>query len=322
MTEQTLSKTVSIHATIDGDFGSRVALEDDATNRVVKVDWKKDDDFKIKVNGTDYTFTYTDNKKFECSDPNFPTTFTEGGFVIATYPGTTPVGYSTQPGTLEGAASLLTMTAMLNVNAGQSTENLDLVSSIVKLTLINNDFKGKEMTQVSLNAGSSAVVAVTETFTRTTTDGSIVAYLVIPEMVLNMKAITIHAVCGEENYFASLSNKSLETGKLYNVNKKMDKMGEIGSITDPAQAKKGDYAMLDGTFIPKGTLLTDTQKAFVRGIVFWTTDDSNTSGQTPAKLTDDKIMAADFPNCNHGLIVSLKEVAGNLAWQYVDNPDE
>lgn len=48
----------------------------------------------------------------------------------------------------------------------------------------------------------------------------------------------------------------------------MDKMGEIGSITDPAQAKKGDYAMLDGTFIPKGASLTDTQKAFVRGIVF------------------------------------------------------
>lgn len=241
MTEQTLSKTVSIHATIEDDFGSRVALEDDATNRVVKVDWKKNDDFKIKVNGTDYTFTYTDNKKFECSDPNFPTTFTEGGFVIATYPATTPVVYSTQPGTLEGAASLLTMTATLNVNAGQSTENLDLVfkhtSSIVKLTLINNDFKGKEVTQVLLNAGSSAVVAVTETFTGTTIYGSIVAYLVIPETVLNMKAITIHAVCGEGNYFASLSNKSLETGKLYNVNKKMDKMGEIGSITDPAQAK-------------------------------------------------------------------------------------
>lgn len=126
MTEKTEAKTMTIRATIDGDLGSRVTLEDDVTKRVVKVDWKKGDDFNMNVNGTDYTFTYTDNKKFECSAPNFPATFTEGGFVTATYPATTPMVYSAQAGTLEGAASLLTMTAKLYVNANQSTENLDL----------------------------------------------------------------------------------------------------------------------------------------------------------------------------------------------------
>lgn len=33
-------------------------------------------------------------------------------------------------------------------------------------------------------------------------------------------------------------------------------------------------------------------------------------------------MATDFPHCNHGLIVSLKDVAGNLAWQFMQNVDE
>jgi len=61
--------------------------------------------------------------------------------------------------------------------------------------------------------------------------------------------------------------------------------------------------------------LTDAQKTNVAGIVFWTTADSNTSGKTPAKLTDDKIMATDFPNCTHGLIVSLNDVSQGTKWQ-------
>lgn len=91
----------------------------------------------------------------------------------------------------------------------------------------------------------------------------------------------------------------------------------MGDITDPAQAKKGDFVMKDGSFISysEDITLTDKQKANVAGIVFWTTADSNTSGNTPANLTDDKIMAIDFKDCTHGLIVSLTDVATNCAWQ-------
>ena len=85
-----------------------------------------------------------------------------------------------------------------------------------------------------------------------------------------------------------------------------------------SEAKKGDLAMADGTFISytKIATLTDAQKANVAGIVFWTTADSNTSGNTPARLTDDEIMKEDFPYCTHGLIVSLKKFSQNSTnWQ-------
>ena len=90
----------------------------------------------------------------------------------------------------------------------------------------------------------------------------------------------------------------------------------LGDITNPADVVTGDYAMVDGSFISGSATLTDEQKAGVAGIVYWTTKDTDPTGrQTPASLTDDKVLAADFPNCNHGLIVSLKNVSTSLAWQ-------
>ena len=98
----------------------------------------------------------------------------------------------------------------------------------------------------------------------------------------------------------------------------------IAYITDPAQARKGDLALDDGTFLAKSVftgMSTAEQAALksrVRGIVFWTTADTDLTDvnrETPAKLSDDKIMAADFPNCTHGLIVSLTDVSAGTKWQ-------
>lgn len=48
----------------------------------------------------------------------------------------------------------------------------------------------------------------------------------------------------------------------------------------------------------------------VVGIVFWTPSETTTeSRQTPASLTDDKIMAADHPECTHGLAVALEDIS-------------
>ncbi|MBP3553551.1 MAG: DUF1566 domain-containing protein, partial [Bacteroidaceae bacterium] len=59
-------------------------------------------------------------------------------------------------------------------------------------------------------------------------------------------------------------------------------------------------------------------KSQASGIVFWTTAETTTEGRTtPAKLTDDVIMATDFPNCTHGLIVSLTDASASCAWQGV-----
>lgn len=87
----------------------------------------------------------------------------------------------------------------------------------------------------------------------------------------------------------------------------------------------GDFLMKDGSLLPKGTVLSAAQKANVAAIVFWSpaeTDYTDTSRITPARLTDDKIMAADYPECNHGLAVCVKQITDNgaetMVWQQED----
>lgn len=224
MTEQNETKVTTIIATIEGDMNSRVTLTDDEANHVLKVDWKTGDDFKINVNGNDYTFSYTGNDAFECTDPNFPEAFTAAGTVTATYPATAPTAYDEQPGILEGAADFITMTATLNVEARQSTSNLELKfkhnTAVVKLNLSNEDFAGKSVTSIGLKAGGTPVVTASEALTGDA-DGSVTAYLVIPSASFAMAGITIHATCNGNSYSASLSDKTLQAGKLYNVNKQM-----------------------------------------------------------------------------------------------------
>ena len=82
----------------------------------------------------------------------------------------------------------------------------------------------------------------------------------------------------------------------------------------------GDFLMADGTLVSKDVTLTNEQKANVAAIVFWSPAETDpTSRTTPASLTDDKIRTADFPNCNHGLAVAVKNTTYSgseaMAWQ-------
>lgn len=86
----------------------------------------------------------------------------------------------------------------------------------------------------------------------------------------------------------------------------------------------GDFLMADGTLVSKDETLTEEQKANVAAIVFWSPAETDPAGRTtPASLTDDKIMEADFPSCNHGLAVAVKKATYNgnerMNWQ---NPYE
>lgn len=86
----------------------------------------------------------------------------------------------------------------------------------------------------------------------------------------------------------------------------------------------GDFLMTNGTLVSKDETLTEEQKANVAAIVFWSPAETDPTGRTtPANLTDDKIMAADFPGCNHGLAVAVKKATYNgnerMNWQ---NPYE
>lgn len=100
-----------------------------------------------------------------------------------------------------------------------------------------------------------------------------------------------------------------------------------------ADVKKGDYIYTDGTTSDGGLRMIYTDGSMVSlsgadkpqpvagktvaGIVFWTPSETTTEGRiSPASLTDDKIMAAEHPDCTRGLAVSLKEVSSSTTWQF------
>ena len=155
-------------------------------------------------------------------------------------------------------------------------------------------------------------------------DTSVKGYLMLtPYYIQENQSVTFHveatatdgATYKSEDITVSTKGYLFEAGQCKTLKRTLTKVVPIMGDKTATQAVKGDYAMADGSFISKGATLTDEQKANVRGIVFWTTADSNTSGTTPAKLTDDKIMQADFPNCTHGLIVALNNISGSSQWQ-------
>ena len=76
-----------------------------------------------------------------------------------------------------------------------------------------------------------------------------------------------------------------------------------------SKAQIGDFLLRDGSLVDKDSLKS-FQKDSVAAVVFWTPAYTDTTGRvTPARLTDDKIMAADFPNCTHGLAVAVRDIA-------------
>ena len=155
-------------------------------------------------------------------------------------------------------------------------------------------------------------------------DTSVKGYLMLtPYNIKANQSVTFHveatatdgATYKSEDINVSTRGYLFEAGQCKTLKRTLTKVVPIMGDKTATQAVKGDYAMADGTFISKGATLTDEQKANVRGIVFWTTADSNISGTTPASLADDKIMQADFSHCNHGLIVALNNISGNSIWQ-------
>ena len=101
------------------------------------------------------------------------------------------------------------------------------------------------------------------------------------------------------------------------------------------EVKPGDYIYSDGSISDGGlrvryaddriewakTKPAPTAGKVVSAIVFWTSDEIiDKYRKTPANLTDDRVMASDYPNCTHGLAVSLNEVSSGMEWQNPENP--
>lgn len=86
----------------------------------------------------------------------------------------------------------------------------------------------------------------------------------------------------------------------------------LGEIVDPALTSLGDFAMIDGSFVSKDNAATMTpdQLAGCVGIVFWTENEAGT-----ATLATDPLLAIDFPDYNHGLIMALENLIEDDLWQ-------
>lgn len=310
---------VMLNAKIIDDSQTRVFLGDD-TGETTDIYWSDDtsDAFSLEVDNNIYIFTkqgVTSNAltaDFKCN--NAPT-LTVGEYV-AKYPSENVASYAEQIGTKEALKNYHYMEAAFTISEGEDWDDVNLnfktKVAIVKLTLSNDAFKEKNVTSLKLMAGRTSVVTATSTYTGSE-EGMIEAYFAIPSQSFSMTETSIVATCEGNNYVASLGDKTLAAGKLYQVNKSLTL--KQGNIIDPRSTQVGDFAMKDGSFIQKGTTLTDEQKANVIGIVYWTTKAGNTT------LTNDKVMNADFPNCTNGLVVSLKDVSTGVTWQATTTDD-
>lgn len=243
---------------------------------------------------------------------------------VAKYPYTTgSIAYGSQKGTKENLKNYHYMEAYINNTTELEWSALPALTfetkvAIVKLVLSHEDFKGQTVSGVKIESDGETVVTATESF-EADANGAVEVWFAIPEANFQMKNTTISAIYNGGNYAysASLGDKTLSAGKLYKVTKSMERGTEVLYNKSAEQAVTGDFAMKDGTFISGSATLTSEQKANVAGVVFWTTKetDLSDSSQILANLADDKIMAADFPNCTHGLIVALRDFSTSVAWQ-------
>lgn len=116
---------------------------------------------------------------------------------------------------------------------------------------------------------------------------------------------------------------TISADKLKGIKKGTYKTFRIGggatgaSIEKSHELQVGDFLLKDGNLIGKDKTLTAEQKADVAAIVFWSPAETTADGRTtPASLTDDKVMAAEHPNCNHGLAVAVKKLYSDaIGWQ-------
>lgn len=171
----------------------------------------------------------------------------------------------------------------------------------------------------------------------------------LKEQTLIAKSSFIQVTTGDGTFLYKLPNaKTFKAGNAYTYNITVKANGIevteaiIGEWTDGGSeavtsktvlvnytadnVKKGDYIYKDGTIsdgglrqiYSDGTMVCEATKPQPRtiknnpvvGIVFWTPSETMTeSRQTPASLTDDKIMAADHPECTHGLAVALEDIS-------------
>ena len=236
-------EAVTVHAVMDEGM-TKVTLGDDS-GETTPVYWDADDKIGITIGVTTYTFDRTDKASesktasFEYGEgePELPT-LTAGEYTF-TYPASGKAALASQTGTKDGLKNYHYMEATFTATDGQEWNNLPGLSfetkvAIVKLTLTNEAFKGKEVSAVTLKSAKATYTA-TGTFTGSDADGSIVVYLAVEPASLTDCIIT--AICETKTYEAGLSGKTLESGKLYRVSKTMETYIDLSPAVEGQDGK-------------------------------------------------------------------------------------
>ncbi len=242
----------------------------------------------------------------------------------------------------------------LELNIGRSAEVTDAVASVtLDDVALAGTFKPGEVTDItsrdSRAAGISAGTATGGAIALGTSLSDANEAIVIPQDLAG-KTLTFTLTSGGKLVYTFPESTTFESGRkyVYNVTLKLTELSVTSRIADwavtddadgdavmpglgsksAAQARKGDFAMIDGTFVDKDATLTQDQIDGCTGIVFWTEEEKEIKAAALASnvtttlskdklptLADDKIMAEDFPDCTHGLIVALKNISSSMIWQ-------
>lgn len=204
-----VEQLVTIQASIAD--GSRVALDDiDETI----VNWSTGDVINLTINELQYPFIWQEGTTFAYTGNETLPALELGTVITAIY----APAYDSQTGLKADIGNYMVLSATETVGAGEGYKDLDFTfsheTSVLKLTISNDDFKGADVTGITLKAGGTVVATATETF-KGAKDGHIVVYFAIPSSAFNMQNVTLHATCGANTYFATMTDKVLTSGKLY-----------------------------------------------------------------------------------------------------------
>ena len=220
--------SATLWAGIDKDADARIALGQSEAG-ATKLYWTADDAFAL-VNGNNrYTFTRSDNGTAPVADASFtysgskqlPAINTSGLKFI--YPAKPVSGYATQTGKEEDLSQCLGMEAAMP-NGATSYNDLSLrfthTTAVVKMALTHNRFKGQD---VSIKFFAQGLLPdgnlITTGKLKGDSNGAVTAYIVIPVTGKALTNCRIYATAGGKTYETSLGNKTVASGKLYEITK-------------------------------------------------------------------------------------------------------
>lgn len=202
---------VTINATIAGNTKVALGSEDEK-----KVNWTENDIINLTINGAEYPFTWQEGTTFAYTGGKTLPILTQGMQITGAY---ASAFNTAQTGLKADVGNYMALSAKKTISTMQSYGDLNLTfshgTSILKLTLSNEDFKGKEVTNIILKANNEVIAGATATFMGDAENGSVTIYLAIKPS--SLENVTIHATCASKEYTAIMTDKSLTSGKLYNA---------------------------------------------------------------------------------------------------------